>query len=203
MKTDSSSSFEASPANAIAAILAHDGPVLVDLDETLYLRNSTEDFIDCARPGLLALVLLRVLDLISPWRMIGGEQTRDVWRVRIISFLLPWTRWRWRSRVGRLAERYANRRLIAALKSRPQPPIIVTAGFEPVVAPLVAALGFGNSKIVAARLGSFEDRRLGKLHTATRVLGTETISSALIITDSIQDVELLRSCAHPLHTVWP
>ena len=73
--------YDASPDNAIAAISAHDGPVLVDLDETLYLRNSTEDFIDCARPGLLALMLLRLLDLVGPWRMIGGEQTRDVWRV--------------------------------------------------------------------------------------------------------------------------
>ncbi len=195
--------YDASPDDAIAAIAAHDGPVLVDLDETLYLRNSTEDFIDCARPGLLALMLLRLLDLVSPWRMIGGEQTRDVWRIVVISTLLPWTRLRWRKRVVQFAHRFANRRLVAALKARSQPPIIVTAGFEPVVAPLIAALGFSDSQIVASRLGSLEDRRLGKLHIARRVLGTEMISASLIVTDSVQDLDLLKHCKRPLRTLWP
>ena len=45
---------DASPDAALAAVCAHEGPLFVDFDETLYLRNSTEDFIDCARPGLLA-----------------------------------------------------------------------------------------------------------------------------------------------------
>ncbi len=194
---------DASPEDAIAAILSHTGPILVDLDETLYLRNSTEDFIDCARPGLLALMLLRALDLVSPWRVFGGEKTRDVWRIVMIWTLLPWTRRRWRRRVSELAQRFANRRLIAALKSRPEPPIIVTAGFAPVVAPLAVALGFGDSKISASRLFSLEDRRLGKLHTATRELGTETVSTSLIVTDSVQDLELLQCCVRPLRTVWP
>jgi len=44
--------YDASPDAALTAIRTHEGPVLVDFDETLYLRNSTEDFIDCARPGL-------------------------------------------------------------------------------------------------------------------------------------------------------
>src|ERR1700735_4139967 len=86
--------YDASPDDAIAAIAVHEGPLLVDLDETLYLRNSTEDFIDCARPGLLALLLLRVLDVLAPWRLTGGIDTRDTWRVCAISALLPWTRWR-------------------------------------------------------------------------------------------------------------
>lgn len=203
MTADSGIAYDATPDEAIAAILVHDGPVLVDLDETLYLRNSTEDFIDCARPGLLALILLRALDLISPWRMIGGEPTRDVWRVRVVSSLLPWTRRRWRARVEQLAQRFANRRLVAALKARGEPPIIVTAGFVPVVAPLVAALGFADATVVAARVDSLEDRRLGKLHTATRALGTETITRCLMVTDSLQDLDLLQQCARPLRTVWP
>ena len=53
---------------SIAAVLTHTGPVLLDFDETLYLRNSTEDFIDCARPAVLALLVLRLLDFIRPWR---------------------------------------------------------------------------------------------------------------------------------------
>jgi len=59
--------YDAPPNEALAAVRAHQGPLLVDVDETLYLRNSTEDFIDCAWPGLLALLLLRVLDVLKPW----------------------------------------------------------------------------------------------------------------------------------------
>jgi len=38
------------PDAALRAIAAFGGLVLVDLDETLYLSNSTEDFIDVVRP---------------------------------------------------------------------------------------------------------------------------------------------------------
>src|SRR6516162_11743255 len=100
--------YDASPDAALAAVRAHDGPLLVDFDETLYLRDSTEDFIDCARPGLLALLLLRVLDVLKPWRLTGGIDTRDTWRVCAISTFFPWTRWRWRSKVPFLAQRYVN-----------------------------------------------------------------------------------------------
>jgi hypothetical protein len=83
--------YTASPDATLEAVRAHDGPLLVDFDETLYLRNSTEDFIDCARPGLLALLLLRVLDVLRPWRLTGGINTRDNWRVWAILTFFPWT----------------------------------------------------------------------------------------------------------------
>jgi hypothetical protein len=65
---------DVSPEMVIAAIRSYDGPILLDLDETLYLRNSTEDFIDSARPRLLALILMCFLDLVKPWRWTGGEE---------------------------------------------------------------------------------------------------------------------------------
>jgi hypothetical protein len=95
--------FNVSPDAALAAIRTHDGPILVDLDETLYLRNSTEDFLDCARPALLAVLVLRFIDIFKPWRLAGGRETRDVWRVCAISILFPWTGRRWRARVTDLA----------------------------------------------------------------------------------------------------
>ena len=69
------SQYTASPDAALEAVRAYEGPLLIDLDETLYLRNSTEDFIDCARPGLLALLLLRVLDVLKPWRLTGARRS--------------------------------------------------------------------------------------------------------------------------------
>jgi haloacid dehalogenase-like hydrolase len=195
--------YDASPDAALAAVCAHEGPLLVDLDETLYMRNSTEDFIDCARPGPLALVLLRVLDALRPWRLTGGINTRDTWRVCAISTFFPWTAWRWRAKVAFFAERYLNRELKAALESRAQPAIIVTTGFRSIVAPLLAAMGFADAPLIAARMYSFADRRNGKLRMATRELGAETVGRGLVVTDSVNDLEVLQSCARPLRTLWP
>jgi hypothetical protein len=200
---------EVMPDPAIEAMLAHRGPVLLDLDETLYLRNSTEDFIDSARPGLLALMAMRVLDYVQPWRWTGGVETRDVWRVRCIVVLFPWTRHYWKTRVRSLAATGANTRLIDAVNERAGmancgAPIIATLGFQSIVTPLVAALGLPPQiRIVAARLSTFADRRGGKLPLVVAHLGNETVRGSLVLTDSKQDEALLNACARPLRTVWP
>jgi phosphoserine phosphatase len=194
---------DVAPETALGALRNHDGPILLDLDETLYLRNSTEDFIDSAWPGLVALLLLRVLDVIKPWRWTGGEATRDVWRVRLIATLLPWTRKRWNARIQGLAARFANQRLLAALRVRETAPIISTTGFQSIVTPLVKALGLPQARIVAPRLTSFADRRAQKLDLVVAALGRETVQRALVLTDSAQDLTLLDACARPLRTIWP
>jgi hypothetical protein len=195
--------YDCEPAAAVEAIASHEGPVFVDLDETLYLRNSTEDFIDLARPGVIALLLLRLLEIIKPWRFTGGASTRDVWRVRLIWMLFPWTRGRWAREVYLLARNYSNRELLETLRSLPTPPVVLTVGFAPIVTPLVRAMGLTEARIVAARLNSFADRRDGKLQCAITHLGEHTLRDALVITDSIQDLALLHVCARPLRTVWP
>jgi len=200
---DVSTPHDVSPEAAIGAIRTHEGPLLLDLDETLYLRNSTEDFIDSAWPRLAALLLLRALETVQPWRWTGGEVTRDVWRVRLISLVFPWTVRRWRRRVAELAGRFANLRLLDALKPPRAGLFITTTGFEPIVAPLVAALGLPLVQIIAARLSSFEDRRRGKLLLAIRMLGDPTVRRAMVLTDSSQDLALLDACARPLRAVWP
>ena len=146
--------YDAPPDTAFAAVRTYEGPVLVDLDGTLYLRNSTEDFIDCVWPGLLGLVLLRTLEVLKPWRLTGGIGTRDTWRVCAISTFFPWThwRWRWRANVQFIAERYVNQELNAALKARAQAPVILTIGFRSIVTPLLAAMGFGDVRLIAARI---------------------------------------------------
>ncbi|MDB6044571.1 MAG: hypothetical protein JWM63_3122 [Gammaproteobacteria bacterium] len=197
------SPYDTAPGAAIAAIATHEGPVFVDLDETLYLRNSTEDFIDLARPGLLAVLLLRVVEVIKPWRWTGGELARDVWRVRLICKLFPWTRGRWVRRVSGLAREFGNQPLLNVVKAHALPPIILTLGFRPIVAPLVAALGLPEARIIAARLDSFEDRCRGKLECAIDTLGQEAVGHGLLITDSTQDLPLLHACRQPLRTIWP
>jgi hypothetical protein len=200
---------EATPEEALRALRRYRGSVLIDLDETLYLRNSTEDFIDSARPALLALILMRLLDAIRPWRWTGGDATRDVWRVRCILLFFPWTRARWPRQAARLAHAWANAALIEALHERArgadhEPPVITTIGFEFIVTPLVAALGLSpRTRIIAARHGVFAERAAGKLSLLSTVLGQGRLWRSLVLTDSAQDQPLLEICALPLHTVWP
>ncbi|HEY6514348.1 MAG TPA: hypothetical protein VI032_20395, partial [Burkholderiaceae bacterium] len=189
---------DVSPETAINAILGHSGPILLDLDETLYLRNSTEDYIDSARPRLVALLLMRLLDLVKPWRFSGGEVTRDIWRVRLVSLCLPWTDRHWRSRLTGLATAFTNLRLMAALQAPGAAPVITTTGFRPIVTPLVVALGLPRAQIVAARWSTFADRRDGKLQLVQRALGDDVVRRALVLTDSSQDLKLLDACARPL-----
>jgi hypothetical protein len=195
--------YSSSPVAALEAIRAFEGPILVDFDETLYLRNSTEDFIDCAVPGVLALLLLRSLDVLKPWRVTGGICTRDSWRVCAISTFFPWTAARWRAAIPVLVIRYLNRELKGALETRARSPIIVTAGFHSIVAPLLAEMGFADARVIAAKAYSFADRRHGKLHRATRELGADMVARSLLVTDSTSDLDLLQSCALPLRTLWP
>ncbi len=195
--------YDVSPETAIGAILTHGGPVLLDFDETLYLRNSTEDFIDSAHPRLFALLLMRMLDVIKPWRWTGGEVTRDVWRVRLIFACFPWVKSRWKIQVSDLAGRFANIRLMDAIMAPGREPIITTSGFQSIVAPLVEALGLPQARIVAARLSTFSDRRNGKLDLAVNALGDDIVRRALVLTDSVQDIKLLDACARPLRAVWP
>jgi hypothetical protein len=194
--------FDASPDEAIAALTSHEGPIYIDLDETLYLRNSTEDYIDSARPGVVAVVLLQMLEFLRPWKWTGGHPTRDLWRVWLIRTCFPWVRLRWRSRVGTLAVQFVNPCLSAALQQHRQRVVILTVGFMPIVQPLIEALGFGECRIVAARLG-VQDRRYGKLQLVRTALGDEALSTALFITDSIDDAPVLAGCRRPLRVVWP
>jgi hypothetical protein len=194
--------YDVTPEAALAALSGYEGPLLIDFDETLYLRNSTEDFIDCAGPAWLVAMVLRILDVLKPWRLTGRD-TQDAWRANVVWIAFPWSRSRWRARVPLLAQKYANAYLAAALEARPDVPIILTVGFRPIVLPLLAAMGYPNAELIASRMFSFADRRNGKLHMAVRKLGHDTVRKSLVLTDSIADLELLRVCKKPLRTRWP
>jgi hypothetical protein len=102
-----------------------------------------------------------------------------------------------------LASKFANFRLLAVLQTPGKAPIVTTAGFEPIVTPLVIALGLPHATLVSSRWTSFADRRGGKLRMAIGALGEPTVRRALVLTDSAQDLSLLDACACPLRAVWP
>jgi hypothetical protein len=197
------SSFDAAPDHALRAIAAHRGSLLVDLDETLYLRNSTADFISHACPAPLAFLLMKLLDLLAPWRLTGGLPTRDNWRVISLLLLMPWTLLTWRHQAARLAAQWTNHPLLNALRASSDPKAIVTLGFGPVVSPLVAAMSPGEVRLLSMNVWRFHQRCEGKRAVALRTLGEVACQGALFVTDSLDDLDLLQACAQPLRVVWP
>jgi hypothetical protein len=195
--------LEREPAALLRALPAHQGMLLVDLDETLFLRNSTEAFLDGAFPQTLWFLVFKCLDVLKPWRWTGGGATRDVWRVRLALWLSPGLMRRWHARVAALAEAHLNQPLAQALRASGQPVVLATLGFDRIVQPLVAALGFGDVPLVACRVGSLADRRRGKLALVEEALGAQTLHTALVVTDSREDLPLMRACQSGWLVRWP
>ena len=72
-----------------------DGLILLDLDETLFLRNSTEEYLNTLKPRILGAILLILLDVLRPWNFLPGnlkgEVSRDWLRVIIKTLIFPRT----------------------------------------------------------------------------------------------------------------
>jgi hypothetical protein len=194
--------FKMSEQDALRAAASYDGPAIIDLDETLYLQNSTTNFLDCAAPGVAALVMLKLFDIIAPWRRTGGRATRDAWRVRLIMVVFPWTLARWQARCREQAAMLTNRPLLEALRSRGRPFIVATNGFYPIVQPLLMAMGCADVELIACRLDEPSDRLGGKADLVTARLGSAVMAEALVITDSADDIDILQHCRTPCLTRW-
>jgi hypothetical protein len=183
--------------------------VIVDFDETLWLRNSTETFLDAARPRWLVLALLLLVDALRPWvwrrRPCGYDIERDWWRVRLVARLLPWTLPRWRRLAPTLAVRHANVPLLDLLgRLAPRPVGVATLGFAEVVGPLLAELDPRLELWAAADLGrsGWRIRAIGKLAPLRDRLGS-ALAAAVVVTDSERDRDLERGVGEVVVVPWP
>jgi hypothetical protein len=188
--------------NIQARVLAHNGPVFVDLDETLYLRNSTEEFIGLATPNILAAYALRLLDLARPWRVIGGPKCRDNFRILFILIFFPWAYWRWQRYCAQRASSKVNVQLRDTLHGTPNQIIIASNGYKLLIQPMISALELPNATLVCCHLLRLNHRRDGKLALLSTSHGQELIAKSLVITDSYSDADLLRACKSPCLTLW-
>jgi len=183
-------------------------PILVDLDETLFLLNSTEEYLNTLQPRVLGWLLLTLLNFIKPWNWlpgeIKGEVSRDWIRVVVATLLFPWTLILWQSRAKQLAQTYANTTLIEALtKNTNSRVILATLGFDLIVNPLCKHLPISLDDVIACRFwqGAI-DRKKGKDYLVTASLGKDEVDRAIAITDSTHDNPLLASVAIPCLVIW-
>jgi len=203
--------FDGSPmpaGEALDILRDTDRPVIVDLDETLFLRNSTEEFIALARPALLAELLLRLLDMLRPWhlrpwRWFGGDASRDTWRVGLVLLLFPWTMRRWRRLCATEVAQHVNRPLRDALAAVPGPVVIASNGYERLIRPMLPYLSLPQATLIACRLRRVSHRRDGKSALVEPHLAAAVVSRSVVVTDSLSDRALLERCAVPCLVVWP
>jgi phosphoserine phosphatase len=181
---------------------------IVDFDETLWLRNSTECYLSTLRPRIVAVLILGLIDLFRPWLLLPGDRKRHIYRdwIRVVvtSLLLPWNLvlWRWRAR--KLAAEWTNEPLLAALQRSGLSIHIATFGFRLLVHPLLRQM-LPTAKLCVA--GSFWTgyrlRSVGKLKSVERKLGSDAVARSVVITDGVEDRDLLQACRKPLFVQWP
>ena len=180
--------------------------LIVDFDETLWLRNSTEEFLASVRPRFLAAMVLQLLGVLRPWRLLGnGKHHRD--RIRTVAILLvaPWSLWRWRRQAAMLGPKYLNRPLLRAIRARPRTGIgLVTFGFREIVKPLLSAIDSDFPLVESCSLWRGPSLRIeGKASALRRHIGPDRLRHALVITDSIVDADLLDASDKAFLVQWP
>ncbi|MEE9404627.1 MAG: hypothetical protein V3V20_07025 [Algisphaera sp.] len=186
-------------------------PIIVDFDETLFLSNSTDHFLDHVRPRFLAAFILAVLAVLRPWRWgRSGEAdfsdflARDAWRVNTICLLLPWTLFRWKRQAADIMRELENHPLADLLSSTSRRIVVATYGMRLVVEPMLAGASVQINQLVAGpRHGLAVWRARGKAHAVTQTIGDDALNRAVVITDSARDQDLLDRAAHPVLTRWP
>ncbi|MEM7592536.1 MAG: hypothetical protein AAF383_13605 [Cyanobacteria bacterium P01_A01_bin.83] len=198
------------PEIALAAIAnaTEQNSVILDFDETLLLRNSTAEYINSLRPRLLGFILIIILKILKPWKWLpypwGGDQTRDWFLVVVPTILLPWTLLLWQQKAKKLAEEYSNIDLISAVNQNTDAQIIVASlGFNFIINPLLQNMSIRCDRLVGCRFWQGAgDRNKGKLLMMQDVLSESEIKSAILVTDSEDDLPLLQVVGKPCFILW-
>ena len=215
MQSDRLISSESQAIDAIAKA-DKDSVIILDFDETLLLRNSTAEYLNNLRPRWLGFILLAIIKLIQPWtwlpRPLKGDKTRDWFLVVIPTILLPWTLALWRKKAKQLAKNYSNSKLITAVNNNDCSMIIVASlGFEFVIDPILQQLPLKcltntnrqDYLLVSCRFWQgAKDRNKGKLLMIQEVLSDKAIASAIVVTDSKDDLPLLQVVKYPCLVIW-
>ncbi|MBF2063146.1 MAG: haloacid dehalogenase-like hydrolase [Calothrix sp. C42_A2020_038] len=182
--------------------------VILDFDETLLLRNSTEEYLNTIQPRAIAAIILYILDAIKPWKFLpgktGGDTCRDWIRVLVLTILFPWNIFLWRNHACQLAANLINTELVAAITTHKSHKIVVaTKGFEFIVQPMIKQLNFAIHELIGCRfwLGCI-DRHKNKEDLIARKISLAEIKESVVVTDSRDDASLLAIVKHPFLVIW-
>ncbi|GAB4527669.1 MAG: hypothetical protein Tsb0014_08580 [Pleurocapsa sp.] len=183
--------------------------IIVDFDETIFLRNSTSEYLNSLQPRLLGALVLRLLNHVQPWYWLPapfkGEKSRDWLLIVTTTLLFPWTMLFWQKKAKKLGEAFGNQELIKVLNNNNSNSIIIaTLGFRLIVNPILKNIPLKYDRLIACDFWrGIIDRHRGKLAMTLEALGEKAVSNAIAITDSLEDLPLLKQVSKPLYTIWP
>jgi hypothetical protein len=180
---------------------------ILDFDETLWLRNSTEEFLEHVRPRILVVILLQVLGTLKPWRWLSRsdpEHYRDWIRVGAVLLVAPWSVLTWRFGAKQLGPRYFNAPLLnAVVQCRPGRIVVATFGFRFIVEPLLTAADQRVELLLSSSMWRGAAlRKTGKARALQSVLDRNDLTNALFVTDSAIDSDAGDLCGRPFYIRW-
>ncbi|MCZ6671570.1 MAG: HAD family hydrolase [Verrucomicrobia bacterium] len=199
------------PSEALARIseLRKDQRVVVDFDETFFMRNSSQEFIRMVRPYVFGAIVYKVIELLRPWAWFAkGESrmlTRDWFHVWAVTIFFPWTWLVWRKHAPKMAEIWTNQPLAEVLRKRdPYTNVLCSQGFGPIIRPVLKHMGVNFGRVDACRMfRGYSDRRLNKVNRVRGMIGELDLQDCAVVTDSEEDRELLDYVEVPLLLKWP
>jgi len=178
---------------------------IIDFDETLWLANSTEEYLASARPAWAAAWVLMLLELAARVlrRLPQGAHWIDPLRVGVISVLFPGTLRRWRARGAERAADF-NGALWQQVGGAAARPVVASLGFRRLIEPLLDATPAKGARLIACEFGmaGVRQRRAGKRAMIGDALGAKQLTAAAAVTDSSQDLALLEAVRYPFLVRW-
>jgi phosphoserine phosphatase len=170
--------------------------VVLDFDHTLYRENSTERFLDTARPKAAAFLLAAVADACvnaaGKRGVRGAAQWRDIARVVFVTLGLPWAWLWWRVTAARRMAAEVNAPLAEAVAAGgARRMVILSLGMEHVIRPLAEALPF-PSELIACSAGPPPRnlRGAGKARALREALSEDELAQSVYVTDSAADLDV-------------
>ncbi|TVP68113.1 MAG: haloacid dehalogenase-like hydrolase [Nodularia sp. (in: Bacteria)] len=185
--------------------------LILDFDHTLFLSNSTEEYLACAQPAILTGLVLALIEGLKPWRLFPGGNSRFVYRdairVLAITIFFPWTFLVWKLRANKLASEYANAEILGVLDhSNWKNVVIATNGFGFIVKELLKSFNSTHEFVVlSSNFGNIANgiRRQGKLaYLKSCYPGLVDFSKATFISDNEDDLDLMGVVSNPVSLTW-
>lgn len=187
---------------------SQDTPIIVDFDETLFLRNSTSEYLNSLQPRLVASILTKTISFLKPWKLFNkfheDAKSRDWFLVFIATILMPWNLFFWQKIARNLAIKHSNYELAKELNQNTNANIIVaTLGFKFIINPILKNMPVNYNQLIGCRFWQgLTDRHQGKLLMVKKSLNDSQIAASVLITDSLDDLPLLKQVAQPLLILW-
>jgi len=178
------------------------GRVYLDFDHTVFLWNSTEAFLNEARPSGLMAPLLKVVSGFVPWKLLGKNGYfvwRDAVRILLVVLLAPWTAGRFRRAAPEIYSQGRNLLLEDAVKGiDPARIVIVSFGVDWIIRALLKGSALERAAIVAPGLLSQPGARSRGKIALLRKAGYEiNPDTDIVVTDSAKDdADLLQATRH-------